>query len=420
MNNEEAWVELFERHEILQGIEQTGSFRIIAEQIKTLREPRLMAKFDHRYQQPEIFQKNNISLLPTGRGEYVLGRFDIFHKTEKANGRIINFPCESRFESFDFNEITSESSSIICASILGILNNFTGDELVQTVSGRMGSGSFDFRVASNEGRENLISVNKAQIEIDAGFEGHETFLLIEAKNYFAEDFVIRQLYYPYRKWQKVIRKKVRNLFLTYSDGIFDLREYAFDDVECYNSIRLINHRRYAVSNFKINAQSIQEIIAGTFLEPEPAEIPFPQADSFERVVNLCELLSMKDSLNKNDITESYGFDKRQTDYYTNACLYLGLVEYTSPDFKLSYDAKKFFDQHIQLRHKFLVGQLVKRKVFRDALSFCLKNGGAPTREQIVNIMRSARLPGINSDETFNRRASTVRAWVDWVVAQIED
>ena len=46
---------------------------------------------------------------------------------------------------------------------------------------------------------------------------------------------------------------------------------------------------------------------------------------FQRVVNLCELLN-ESELTKDEITSNYDFDPRQTNYYTDAGRYLGLIE----------------------------------------------------------------------------------------------
>lgn len=146
----------------------------------------------------------------------------------------------------------------------------------------------------NSGQNILkINVDNSQIEIDGGYEGDSSLNLIEAKNYISDDFLIRQLYYPYRLWSNKIGKRVRPIFLTYSNGIFHLREYEFVTPELYNSIRLIQHKKYAVQEGGINVENIQNILDSIQVVKEP-ELPFPQADSFERVINLCELLKQKD------------------------------------------------------------------------------------------------------------------------------
>lgn len=135
--------------------------------------------------------------------------------------------------------------------ISGIIEDFTQDKLLlPTVNGRMSSQAFDFNICRNPPKYDFlnISVEKSQIEIDAGFEGLNSLNLIEAKNTISSDFIIRQLYYPYRLWESKISKPVRPMFLTYTNGIFHMREYVFDDLMNYNSIRLINQKKSLVSH----------------------------------------------------------------------------------------------------------------------------------------------------------------------------
>ena len=58
----------------------------------------------------------------------------------------------------------------------------------------------------------LIKVSGVQTEVDAGYEGKNQIVLIEAKNFDASNIIIRQLYYPYRQWQSKTKKKVVTLF----------------------------------------------------------------------------------------------------------------------------------------------------------------------------------------------------------------
>ena len=60
------------------------------------------------------------------------------------------------------------------------------DRMVQTVSGRMGSGNFEFYVSDYQKSEliekkPLIQVQNSQVEIDGGFENENVFTLIEGK-----------------------------------------------------------------------------------------------------------------------------------------------------------------------------------------------------------------------------------------------
>jgi hypothetical protein len=63
----------------------------------------------------------------------------------------------------------------------------------------MGSGEFSFKIRKVGEKETFdININGAQIELDAAYEGIESLALIEAKKYLSDDFLIRQLYYPFR------------------------------------------------------------------------------------------------------------------------------------------------------------------------------------------------------------------------------
>ena len=80
------------------------------------------------------------------------------------------------------------------------------------------------------------------------------------------------------------------VFLTYSNGIFTFYEYFFQDPDSYNSLVLIKQKKYSIKETKITFEDILEVLEKTKIVREP-EIPFPQANSFKRVINLCELLN---------------------------------------------------------------------------------------------------------------------------------
>jgi hypothetical protein len=67
--------------------------------------------------------------------------------------------------------------------------------------------SFDFNINSSKGLFK-VNVGNSQIEIDGGYEGDSSLNLIEAKNYISDDFLVRQLYYPYKLWNNKITKQL--------------------------------------------------------------------------------------------------------------------------------------------------------------------------------------------------------------------
>ena len=324
--NDEAWEQLFEKHDILKHIERTGQFQISARQIKEVREPRLMAKFDHTINLPQIFSDNGLSILPITRGDYVISHFDAYHKFEPGSSTVTRVSLPAYIQSLDSSNVPSEAIALNCAVAAGIIADFLGDEeIVATVSGRMGSGTFDFNINNLKTKSPCtVAVNNSQIEIDAAYEGIRGLALFEAKRDLSEDFLVRQLYYPYRVWQNRVTKPVRPLFLVYSNGIYRIYEYKFIDPGNYSSIVLVQQRNYTVEDTAITTGDIQQVLYSAVRETEP-QLPFPQADTFERVINICELLNDQD-LSRNDVTERYAFDARQTNYYTDAARYLGLIE----------------------------------------------------------------------------------------------
>lgn len=224
MNNETAWNKIFEDYQILDKIHKNGSFRISADDIKKYREPRLMTKFDFHSQLPTIFKKENLSILPITRGDYIISDIKTFETLPNNNDTpLVDKIIPNNIESLDFSSITSEAIAINCAYVSDILSDFAEDgDLFPTVNSRMKSDNFSFNIErSQKGKQSLnVDVNNAQIEIDGGFEGETSLILLEAKNKVCADFMVRQLYYPYRKWQNKIRKTVRPVFLNIQTVFF--------------------------------------------------------------------------------------------------------------------------------------------------------------------------------------------------------
>jgi hypothetical protein len=266
-------------------------------------------------------------------------------------------------------------------------------------------------------------VDRAQLEIDGGYEGVRSLSLIEAKNNLSRDFLIRQLYYPFRLWQNKISKPIQNLFLTYSNGVFHFRAYIFEDINNYNSIQLVKQKKYILYDGAINMETIQSILQEVEIVPEP-QLPFPQADAFDRIINLCELLNDNTFLNKEDITENYDFDQRQTNYYTDAARYLGLIDKRTEEgairFYLSASGEDLFKKSIAKRQIEFVKAILAHSVFNRTLSLYLEKASAPSKEEIVALMKSSKLYNIDSESTFRRRASTISRWVDWILSLIEE
>ncbi|MGX1024336.1 DUF6997 domain-containing protein [Psychroflexus sp. MBR-150] len=372
---------------------------------------------------------NNFSILPISKGSYVISDFDTFKDFENNDAEITKIDFPNYLESIDFNNITSESTALNCAYVSGIIEDFVQDEeLKPTVSGRMSSLSFDFNINSKKSLIN-INVNNSQIEIDGGYEGIESLNLIEAKNSISKDFLIRQVFYPYKLWENKVSKKVRPLFLTYSNGIFHFKEYVFEDPTHYNSIKLIREKKYAIRDGAINLELIQKTLIQVKIVKEPS-IPFPKADSFERVINLCEILNSEIQISKNGLLENYDFrlkdsiDPRQVDYYVNAGRYIGLIDKKHEDgdvfYFLSKSGQELFSLSLINRQLKFVELILSHLVFNKVLKLYFKKGELPSWIQIIKIMKESNLYKINSESTFKRRSSTISSWLNWILDQIEE
>ncbi|MCI9455657.1 MAG: transcriptional regulator [Oscillospiraceae bacterium] len=413
---------MFDRYNILEKIAKSGIFRITADQIKVEREPRLMTKFDHRVSLPSIFKDNNLAILPVTRGDYVISRFSAYHDFERCTpeSQRVNLPLD--IQSLLPQYIVSEAIALNCANACGILEDFLEDEnLVSTVSGRMSSGEFCFNIAAG-GIQQAIDVRNSQIEIDAAYEGRSCLALFEAKRDISNDFLVRQLYYPFRAWCNRVTKKIKPVFLVFSNGVFYLYQYEFTDPQNYNSLSLVKQKNYILSP-EITVADIQAIVGNTPICLE-TEVAFPQADSMKRIVNLMEMLSEGD-MTKEDITNRYIFKERQTNYYTTAGRYLGFIkkgERCSDGlvyFSLSGAGRRVMKMPYRERQIAIATAILRHRVFNETLKIHLQYGEMPDNNMIVQIMKNCGVYNVVSPKTFNRRASTVRSWIEWVLGLIE-
>ena len=419
--NQEAWEILFKRHKIFEEIEKNGVFYISAKQIKKEREPRLMAKFDHTINLPKIFADNGLSILPITRGDYAIAHFDAYHSFEPLTSEIQQVTIPPYIQSINSSNIQSEAIALNCAVSTGIIADFTGDiDIVPTVSGRMGSGDFDFNIRDTLTDKQLnIDVSNSQIEIDAAYEGVNYLSLLEAKRDISDDFLVRQLYYPYRVWQRRVSKPVKPIFLVYSNGIYHLYEYEFVNPNEYSSLQLVKQKNYSIEDTEITTEDIINVLKSVKIENEPQYVPFPQADSFERVINLCELLNGgSGEYDREKITQNYDFDSRQTNYYISAGRYLGLIEEykRNQPYRLTSSGIAILKLNYKQRQLAYCQKILLHKIFNEVTRLYFERGKIPDKPEIMSMMKSNGL--VKTESTCFRRASTISSWVEWIAGLI--
>lgn len=422
--NDSAWEALFEKYDILNQIDLHERYFISADQIREYREPRLMAKFDHRVNLPDIFKKYSLAILPVSRKGYVLSHFDVYEKQEPIVSPVRQFRLPSYLESLRACDISSEEEALNCALCSGIFTDFLGEEaLFSTVSGRRGSPDFSFFIRNTKtGKLASVDVSKSQLEVDAAYEGPGSLTLVEAKKEIGEDFLVRQLYYPYRMWHDKLKKEVRTVFLVFSNDIFSLYEYRFLEPGVYNSLTLFQQARYSVEDTAIRHGDLERILKTTAVKPEP-KTPFPQANSFPRLINLCELLQ-EAPMTRAQITEEYAFDIRQTDYYSSAGEYLGLLEKSGPrgreEIVLTKTGRNIMEQPYRERQLSLCGRILSHEVFHRAMESYFRTGYLPDKGTIVRMMRDSSLAERMGESTILRRSGTVIGWLSWIRGLLTD
>jgi hypothetical protein len=292
----------------------------------------------------------------------------------------------------------------------------------------MSSKDFDFSIKNALHADTSISigVKNAQIEIDGGYEGKSKLALIEAKNTQCDDFLIRQLYYPYRVWNEKVNKEVLPVFMTFSNDVFSFFIYQFQYPNSYNSLVLVEQRDFILAPEPINLQDIKLLANKTPVQDEPASIPFPQADDFSKVVDLLGVLVNGD-LTKEEIANNYAFDRRQADYYYNAARYLGLASshtLTSNEnageqenkIALTAEAKHVMGQKHKEKYLALAQKIVQHKPFHDTLNLYLAKTERPTIDEVVLIMKACKLGNIHAETTLYRRAQTILKRVERILS----
>lgn len=428
LNVSDAWQKLIDKYNILDEIEKNGVFKISATQIKEVKEPRLMAKWDSSEQLPESLKKNKINILPDSRSSYILSDFLLYQDIPQLLEHVKNMPkvVLPELETIDVDNITSEANAINVLQISGILEDFleldSNDILYGTFDGRMSSGKFDFQVNTIRKVSRKVRVDRAQVEIDGGFESNEYVVILEAKNVLHEDFHIRQLYYPFRLWDSKVTKPIRLIFSIYTNKIFRLMEYKFTEKENYSSIELVQTKNYSLEDTSISINDIKEIFSTINSSDlisdnmnEKNQIPFIQADNFERIISLLENM-YENPMTGEEIEDLMQFTSRQRDYYFNAGRYLGLFEKFKENrvtkYRLTKSGVNVFRKNYKERQLELVRLILSHRIFRDLFEEIIYSGYMPERSRVIELELQYNV--CSSSSVASRRASSVISWLNWI------
>lgn len=418
-----AWEKIIHDYDIMDEISRKGYYCISAKTIKKYREPRLMAKWDSNENLPAALRERHLNILPVSRSEYLLSNVNLYEPlpefvtSEPGN---INHITQLDLESLDCGNITSESNAINAMVATGTLDSFLGDgdRTVETFNGRMGTDAFCFEINRYSGGSLTVHVDRAQMEIDGGFENQKNVIIIEAKNVLHPDFHIRQLYYPYRVWLQRVKKPIRLIFCQYYNMMYRLIEYRFADPQNYSSIERISSAYYTFQDVSVTESDI--INLWKTITPVPdvlkPDIPFPQADKMDRIISLMEHMQDNEPMTTADITDYMGLDVRQSNYYASAGRYLDLFErqsHGSTECTLTPQARQILSLDYKNRQLALVSRILSHQVFHEFFGrlFIDKISPARLRSEVATYLEQRN---ICNHTTSKRRASTVLGWLRWI------
>ena len=209
----------------------------------TEKEVRCLCKIDSKKDLPKVMKDKGIILLPVKNGEYVLVGGEGFVEIPEITSEVELYNSKIDFI-LDTSKVgNSEMQHLDFAYASSIVRTFMEDAtLVLTIRGRKYTPEFKFKINGQE-----IRTKSVQTEVDAGYEGRDKIVLVEAKNSETKDTIIRQLYYPFRQWSTYTKKDVFMLFFEKREDEYLIWQYKFADKNDYNSIELVKSKKYKIA-----------------------------------------------------------------------------------------------------------------------------------------------------------------------------
>ena len=221
------------------------------------------------------------------------------------------------------------------------------------------------------------------------------------------------------------KKPIRLVFSQYTHSTYHLYEYEFADPDSFSSIQLVDTRVYTFEDQSITDTDLAETWENTPVTTDDnqhgTDIPFIQADKFDRVVSLVEHLGSAEgqALTTEEIARFLGVTARQAAYYPAAGEYLGLFERPKRGLvSLTDTARKLLGMGYRDRQLAYVRLMAEHRIFHDLFEATRGKGGIPDKKSIEQ--RMLELDVCNDGSTAGRRAQTVSSWLDWVFALRDD
>lgn len=225
-----------------------GYVKITTDDIKKViadKEIRLLLYFDSEETMPQALKDNDIMLFPNSITSWWLIKCDGFLDLPPINTQIIKYDSGIKFKLKSSNAGMGEQQYLLNMVNSGILRDFLklgNKEFYFSMMGKQRATEFDLTVAGH-----TIKIEKPGIEIDAGFEGQNFSIVVEAKAKIIKKISRRQLYFPYIHIKKVTSKPTIPLFFCWDSKSKTYNLWRFEIVnDNIENIRLVESKRYSL------------------------------------------------------------------------------------------------------------------------------------------------------------------------------
>ncbi|MDP2103717.1 MAG: hypothetical protein Q8K26_02250 [Candidatus Gracilibacteria bacterium] len=400
------WEEIFTKLDVLKHINTSGYFDLTAKDIKRLtgQEARLMSKVDFEKSLPTIMRDNKLSILAINNGVYRIARTNPFISVPKIKNKEVLIRMPAGYITLDPFDINSESGALDIAHVSGILKQVFAEDIELTIRGRLRKGAnFVFSLDNVS-----YPINGVQIEVDGGYEGITSVNLIEAKIGSLNTISIRQLLYPELAWKRTLteRKKIRSFLFIYEEPFFRFIPFVVDrgsytlDIDKEKVFKFIGGQDYDIMKIPVSDSPDMDFSA-----------PFPQADSFDKIlIMLRKIEAFGGIIKKDDLGEEmidYNLSPRQIDYYSNC---LKLFKFIKIDFGMVSITSKGRDI-LKLKTKEQAFELAKI-LFSEEIFYTSLHKGIDFVDDKLFSKYGKRKEDI-SLITNARRKQTLRKWIAW-------
>ncbi|MFC1613448.1 DUF6997 domain-containing protein [Patescibacteria group bacterium] len=210
--------------------------------------------FHYEHEKLKAVKKRNVSKIPISRSKWRIikaspvlnfvepklgGKFEL--RNELTEGMIIGIK-----ETFNEKTNPGETTLLAIANHVGLIADFYNlkENGILFTGGRQRAGINLIIDGHNTDME------KAQIEIDGGFEWANTVVIVEMKSTFKQQaFDMNQALIPMLKWKKLLKnKKVNSLVLLAETTKTDIEYWAFDLLEDEKTKMRINKSKKYIIN----------------------------------------------------------------------------------------------------------------------------------------------------------------------------